>query len=337
MACFASPLGAFILLGFINISGASKDTCEVIAAVGQSLTLPFVYDRLENSHVLRWTHNSTIVFYREQGRVSVGKPTDISEKGSLLLKNLQFSSAGTYEVKVLNRNNSLVKTWTGRLCMMDKVLKPQLTYSCDFKSSAVHLNCIVSNPKELLFSWELDEKTLTSETKPTLSISLTQLKGEGNFRCSVRNKVSKEKSNSIRPVCKSPTPAPPTLLCFPAKKVVAVMAGGAGLILILLTIIITLCCCRRRSKNQMRARDKGELRMLSLNKREPDSISPEYETMHQTEDSPPRSSEPTPTVCYENVSQPEGQTENKPPQLSIDAEEHRPSPVPKPRRKSPQT
>lgn len=335
MACFAATLSVIILSGFINLSAANKDSCELYATVGQSLTLRFVYEGLTNSHVLRWTHNSTIIFYREKGKVSVGKQEDIAATGSLLLKNLQFSSAGNYQADVLHPNGTPAKNWTRRLCMMDKVSKPQLTYVCDSKSSAVNLNCNVAKPQGLVFSWTIDEKILTSETRQTLSISLAQLKGEKRFTCSVANKVSEEKSDTVRPTCKSPPP--PTLLCFPSKTVVAALAGGAGLILLLFVIIIVLCCCHSRNKNQMRLRDKGELRMLSLNKQEPDSITPEYETMHPTEDSPPLSPEPSPRACYESVSQPEAQTLNRPPQLSTAAEGQQPSPVPKPRMKSPQT
>ncbi|XP_073327442.1 uncharacterized protein [Pagrus major] len=333
MACSAATLSVFILSGFINLSAANKNTCELYAAVGQSLTLPFVYDRLENSHVLRWTHNDSIIFYRQKGRVSVGKPADISTTGSLFLRNLQFSSAGAYEANVLHSNGTLAKTWSGRLCLVPKVSKPQLTYSCDFKSSAVILNCLAGNPQGLVFEWTLDEKTLPSETKEKLSISLAQLKGVRSFTCSVANRVSKERSDIVRPTCKRPTPSPPTLLCFTSKTVVAAFAGGAGLILLLLTIIVIICCCHRRSRKQMGRRDEKELRVLSLSKREPDSISPDYETMHPTEDSPPPSPKPSPRACYANVAQPEAQTENRPPaQLSTAAEgKQQPSPVPKPR------
>lgn len=334
MAVFLASLGV-ILLGFIGIS-AAKDACELYAAIGQqSLTLPFVYEGLANSHLMKWTHNSTIIFYREQGKVSVGKPQDISATGSLLLKNLPFSSAGTYQAQVLYPNGTLVKTWTGRLCMMEKVSKPQLSYVCDFKSSAVNLNCVVAKPQGLVFSWTLDGKTLTSETRQTLSITLTKLKGETSFICSVANKVSKETSDIVRPTCKSPPPPPE--LCFKRQTVVAALAGGTALILLLLITTVVLCCCQRRSKTSMRHRNKGELRMLSLNKRDPDSISPEYETMQPTERSPPPSPQPSPRACYQKVSQPEVQSENRLPQISTDAEGQKPSPVPKPRTKNPQT
>lgn len=331
MASFAAALSVIILSGFVNLSAANKDTCDLYAAVGESLTVPFVYDGLTNSHVLRWTHNSTIIFSTEKSNLSLGKTKDITPTGSLLLKSLQFSSAGNYQADVLNPNGTSASKWTGRLCVMEKVSKPQLTYVCDSKSGAVKLNCNVAKPQGLVFSWTLDEKTLTSETKQTLSISLAQLKGE-RFTCSVANKVSKETSDIVRPSCKSP--APPTVLCFASKTVVAVLAGAAGLILLLLVIVIVLCCLHRRDKAQLRRADKGELRVLSLYKREPDSISRDYETMHPAEESPAPSPEPSPKACYESVSQPEGHTQNRLPQLSTAAEGRQPSPVPKPRMKT---
>lgn len=333
MACFAATLGVTVLSGLFNLLAA--DSCEHNGAVGQNLTLPFVYNGLDNSHVLRWTHNNKVVFYRERGRVSEGKPADISATGSLLLKNLQFSSAGAYQANVLYPNSTFAKMWTGHLCVMDKVVKPQLTYNCDFKSSSVLLNCHVTNPKGLLFSWVLDEKTLTSETRQKLSISLEQLKGERTFTCSVANKVSKEKSDTVRLACTSPSTPP--LLCFKPKTVLAIVLGGAGLILLLLVIVVNLCCCSRRNKTKMRLGHTGELRMLSLSNQEPDAVSREYETMHTTEDSPPLNPETSSRTCYENISQPEALTENRPSHLSTAAEGQQPSPVPKPRTKRPQT
>lgn len=333
MECFAVTLGLIILSGFIKLSAANKDTCALYAAVGQTIQLDL--KGLTKTDGLKWTHNGTIIFYRHQGKVSVGKPEDISETGSLVLKNLKFSSAGVYEAEMLRPNLTLQNTLIN-LCMMDKVSKPQLTYDCDFKSRAVNLNCHVAKPQGLVFSWTLDEKTLTSEIKQTLSISLEHLKGDRSFTCSVANKVSKEKSDLVRPTCKSPVLD--VKLCFTSKTVVAVVAGGAGLILLLLIVIIILCYCHRRNKTTMRLRDKGELRMLSLNKQEPGSISPDYETMHPPEDPPTLPSpRPSPKTCYQPVSQPEVQTENRPAQLSTAAEEQKPSPVPKPRTKGPQT
>ncbi|XP_010775158.1 T-lymphocyte surface antigen Ly-9-like [Notothenia coriiceps] len=332
MACLAATLGLVLFSGIMDLSAANKDPCDLYALVGQNLTLPFVFEGL-GVHELRWTHNTKIIFHGQQSRVSHGKAEDISKTGSLFLKNLQFSSAGIYRADVVNPNRTLAKTWHGSLCVMDKVSKPQLTYICD-KSSAVILNCNVANPQGLTFSWTvfMDDKTL-SETKQTLSISLAQQKVVRSFTCSVANKVSEEKSDTVRPYCESPPP--PSLFGLKSQiLVLAVLAGGPGLILLLLVIIITLCCRYRRIKTQMRRRDQEGLRMPSLNKLE-SNFSSVYETMHQTEDAPTVSQTSLPKYCCENVTQPEARTENKPAQLSADAEGQKPSPVPKPRTKGP--
>lgn len=335
MASFLVTLGAIIGSGVFSFSAANQDTCDLYAAVGQSLTLPFAYDGPKDSHILRWTHNSTIIFSKQGGRVSVGKPMDVTATGSLLLKNLQFSSSGIYQANLLQPNGTLDKKWTGRLCVMKKVSKPQLTYNCDFKSSVVTLNCFVVQPQGLEFSWVLDEKTLIAETRHQLTLSLAQLKEQRHFTCNVSNKVSMEKSDTVSPTCKSPTLPP--LLCFPSTTVLAVFAGGAALILLLLTIIVILCCRHRWHKTHRRTTAKGEIRMLSLSKRDHICISPEYETMPPTDISPSLGPELSPRSYYENVSQPESQTENKHQPLSAAAEGLQPSPVPKPRTKSPYT
>lgn len=332
MACFAF-LGVIILSGFIDLLAANY--CDIYATVGQSLTLPFFFDGLNKLHVVRWTHNSTIVFYRQQGRISVGKEADISANASLLLKNLQPSSAGIYQVNVLHPDGRPAQSWSGQLCILERVLKPQLTYTCDFKTSVVNLNCHVANPQGLGFIWTLDGSSLANERKQKLSISLEKLKGEERFTCTVANKVSKMESDAVHAACKIPTPPPPTLLCYTPKTVKAVLTGHACLILLLLTIIIVQCCCCKRNKAQIT--QKQELRMVSISKEEPESISPDYETMLPNEESLAPNPEPSPRACYERVSQPNSKTENRSSHLSPTAGVKQPSPVPKPRTKSPQT
>ncbi|KAM3870177.1 T-cell surface antigen CD2-like [Diretmus argenteus] len=331
MACLASTLGVIILSTFITLSAANKDTCDLYAAVGQTLTLPFDYKALASTDDLRWTHNSTIIFYRQPGRVSVGKPEDISATGSLHLKNLKSSSAGIYKADVLNHNGTFVKGWNHRLCMMEKVSKPQVNFVCDSKARIVTLTCQVAKPQGMVFTWTLDEKTLNSETRQTLSISLTQLKGENNFTCSVANKVSKEISNSVRLTCKEP--APPALFCFRPKAVMATLAGGACLILIQLIIIIVLCWCRRRNKTLMILGDKGKVQRVPLKQYQQPS-SPDYETMHPTEASPTPSPKSL-SRAYDQAVPQDGPQAQESLQVSRAAKE--PSPVPKPRMKTPQT
>ncbi|XP_040019754.2 T-cell surface antigen CD2-like [Gasterosteus aculeatus] len=328
MACFAATVGVIILSGLINLTAADKDTCDLHAAVGQNLTLPFVHEVMAKSEVLRWTHNNTIILLRQRGKVSVGRTEDISATGSLLLRNLGFSSAGIYQVHVLNVNGTLAKAWTGRLCVMDKVPKPQVTYTCDLKSGAINLKCHIAKTQPSLFSWTLNGKTLSSETKQTLSLSLAQLEGERSFACSAANRVSREKSDTVRPTCESP---PPPTICLASKIAAALLAGGAGVIVVLLIFVIVLCRSHVRIKSQMQRGDEGEARMISLNKRESDSIGREYETLIPTEDSAPRGPDSPPGACYET----EAQTENRPEQSTAVGGQL--TPVPKPRTKGPRT
>lgn len=308
MAYLPATLGAIVLLGSINLSAANKGTCDLYAAVGSSVSLPFAYHRVSDQDILRWTHGKTVIFYRHQGRVRVGKAEDFSANGSLMLRNLQFSSAGTYTATLLHPNGSLANTWTVELCVMNKVSKPKLTYSCDSKSPAVNLVCEIANPQDLVFSWTINGNTLTGEKKQTLSVSVADLRGEGSFMCSVANRVSQEKSDTVRPPCKRPPPSP-VVRCYDVKTIAGVLAGAAGVILFLL-IVIMILCIKGRKKDGTEPQTGEKLRMLSVSKREPDLPTHEYENMRVSE---------------------------KPGPSAPPAEGLQPSPVPKPRKKNQQT
>ncbi|XP_047240193.1 uncharacterized protein LOC124879574 [Girardinichthys multiradiatus] len=328
MVCFIATLGQILLLGCISFTAANSKTCQIYAAVGDSVTLAFNYEGLAKSHTLRWTHGTIIIFLKQQGRVTIGKPEDITTTGSILLKSVKLQSEGTYRGDALHPNGTLAKTWTGQLCVMEKVSKPRLNYICD--TNTVNLNCHVSKPQGLFFSWTLDKTTLSSETRQTLSISLSQLKEKSSFSCSVANKVSAESSETVQPICKAHT------LCFKPNIVLGVLAGGAVLIFVLLIIITVLCCSYRRTKTKMQLSDKGEFNLLSVNKGEAESITM-YENIHNVESCPSPSPQPSPRACYENISKLDVKTETKPPQLSTAAEGQQPSPVPKPRTKNAKT
>lgn len=337
MAHFVYLLGVTLLLEIIDLLAANN--CDLHAAVGQSLALPFVFHGLTWLHVVRWTHNSKIVFYRQGGRVLTGKGNDIAANGSLLLTDLQASAAGWYQVNVLHPNNTLADSWSGRLCVEEKVLKPRLGYACDSQSAVVNLDCVVANSQGLDFQWALDSKHLEGESGQRLSMSLARLKGLGSFTCSVANKVSKAESDGVRPVCKSPptppSPPPAILLCYKTITVKAVFAGGVCLILLLLTIVIVQCCSSSK-RGRAPGRVRQELRMDAISQREPRSVEPEYNTMHPMAESLPLSPEPSATTCYNVVSQPDSaKTGNSPSHLSATAEVKQPSPVPKPRAKTP--
>lgn len=319
MACFAPLL--LILTGLADVLAANS--CDLRRVVGRDLTLPFIYAELRIFHTVRWTHNNNIVFYRQDGRVSTGNATDVSLTGSLSLRNLQLSSSGEYRVSVLDSNSSAVLTWSCRVRVMDKVPKPELSYSCDFPNSFAHFSCQVAKPQGVEFSWTVDGKPVTG-MKQSLSISLAKVKAGTSFMCNVANGVSMEGSCVVQSVCQRSQLMPLGLYSFSLKTVQMVCAGGAGVFLLLLGIIIVLCC-RRNHQRLQGAGDRGEIRMeYAPHRQEPGSNNDEIVLL---------SSDPQ----LLNVPQPEGPTASR---LSLHpnaVEGQRPSPVPKPRTRSPQT
>lgn len=322
MACFVPLL--VVLTGLADLLAVNG--CDFYRGVGQDLTLPFIFDRLDLSHVLRWTHNTTILFYRQRGYVSVGNATDVSLAGSLWLKDLQLSSSGDYRVIVLHPNNTqAAAAWSRRVCVLDSVPKPDLSYLCDFSASSVTLNCHVAKAQGVEFSWVVDGKFSTAKTQ-TLSVSLAKGKVGMSFVCSAANIVSRESSGTVRPLCQRPLPTPSGPYCFSMKTVQAVFAGGVGLLVLLLTIIVILCC-RRQRRGPRGEGNGGEIRMRDLRKAQEEN----YEVMLSPKEPQLQNSE----HCYLTVPQPEDPTPNRLPPCP--GEGQRVSPVPKPRTKSPQT
>lgn len=332
MVRFVFLLGVTFLSVFTSVQAANN--CDFYAARGQSLALPFAFHGLHKLNVVRWTHEKEIVFYREKGRVLQGKEADVAANGSLLLSNLQSSAAGLYRVNVLHPNSTPADSWSGRLCVEERVLKPQLVYNCDLQSAVANMDCLVANPRGLVFLWTLDGKRLESESGQRLSVSLAKLKGHGSFTCSVANKVSKAESDAVRPACRSQQLPPPlpNLLCYTSVTVKAVLAGGAFLILLLLTIVIVQCC-RSSKSSRGQATEKQEVGMVATGQEQF-----EYETMHSMPASPPPSLQPSATICYNRVSQLDSAIDgNGSSHLLAMVEVKQPSPVPKPRTKSPLT
>ncbi|XP_053740684.1 uncharacterized protein LOC128770359 [Synchiropus splendidus] len=304
---------------------AQAEMCDLSGSVGEALSVPSLCDT--KSHILIWTHNSSIIFYRERGRVSLGKDEDVSADGCLQLKSLRFSSAGVYQAQVQLPNKTVVKSWSGHLCVTEKtkrIPKPQLVYKCDFPTNSALLDCSVPLPQGLTFSWMQDRKALSNEKGKTLNVSLSRLTAGGIFSCSVSNKMGEEKAEATRVLCVPPRP-PPAPLCFAPRSVVAVSAGAAATILLLLITVMALACSLRQTRRQLR--DKGRVRMGSLQRLEAEPVDLEYETMHHPEE--PSTQRLHPQVVYLNVSDnPSGQADDTP-----HCPAGAPSPVPKPRTK----
>lgn len=332
MACLGIPLGVlFLSLSRFIASAPPKDACDLRAVVGQALSLPFEHKQLGNNDTLRWTHNSSIIFYQQSSRVLIGKPKDISASGALRLQNLQLSGTGLYKADLLDQDGKHVTGWTGRLCVAGKLPKPQVTFVCE---NIVILHCDAPKPQGAVFAWTLNDKALKGETQATLRISSAKLKGENNFTCGAVNQPGAETSDAIRLHCRHSGVAPPALYCFQAKTVMAAMAGGGCLILLLLVTVTISClhCGRRRA--QASPAPQGELPMVpTAQHQRTDSFIPDYETMRSSEGYLAPGTQPPPGVVIQEVDPSEAQER---PSHATGADREQPSPVPKPRTKMPQ-
>ncbi|CAL8359275.1 unnamed protein product [Lota lota] len=312
-------------------AGVSKETCDIHALVGQSLTLALDQKMLSMKDVLRWTHNKTVIFYRTSALVRTGKPTDVNAAGSLQLRGLSFSSAGDYKADVLNETGARINGWIGHVCVMEKVSTPEATFLCGSSGAVATLNCNVLNPRDVLFEWTHDGQLLKGETKPTLSVSLATFTGDKDFSCRVRNAASDAQSNAVRLKCKPPPPPPPPkIYCFKASTVMAAVTGGGGLILLLLIITIVSCY---RQKKEAKPVHQADLPMVPTTKT--DHVTSEYEIMHPSGDSRGLSPSPSPTAQGQDVilsvAKAQGGLRTTSPE-----EKRGPSPVPKPRTKAPE-
>lgn len=315
-----------LLTTSFTFAGVSKDTCDIHALVGHSLTIA-LDDKTLLDDILRWTHNNTVIFQRES-IVRVGKPTDIDAAGSLLLRDLNFSSAGVYHADMRNATGVRINGWHGRVCVMVKVSRPKVTFFCRSGGAAAMLNCDVLNPRDVVFAWTHKGRLLVGETKPTLSVSLAKFKGDKDFSCSVRNAASEDQSCTVRLKCEPP---PPMTYCFKATTVMAAVAGGIGLLL--LFFMVSLVSCFRRNK-QTRPKPQADLPMVPTTElRKADRVIPDYEVMLPSGVSPGTSRKPSPKVHGQDVllSVAKAQEGHGTPAPEGKRE---PSPVPKPRTKA---
>uniref|UniRef100_A0A4W5PGF7 Ig-like domain-containing protein n=1 Tax=Hucho hucho TaxID=62062 RepID=A0A4W5PGF7_9TELE len=319
------------------------DSCDHYFQHGSLFSIPLKYTDLLLKEIT-WKHNGNVILKRKNGIFKPGKAGDILDDGSLQLKDPKLTNEGIYKAEVFNSNGESIKEALFRLCM--KVSKPSVQIKCSAKD--VIFTCTLTNTEGVTFKWSQNGKLLSGETKPTLTIGLTQLKKPDTFTCSAVYKVSTETSDNFKPTCNAVSKSGGHLLFgFDFLTMVCILAGGGGLVLLL--IIITLvCCCLSRHKSQMRFEEESELRLAPLTKTQQPSH-PEGQTKHPSHPegqkqrqrppggAPPGSTGPRPTAraSSQGEPQPRGQARGRPPQTPMDDDEEQPPPLPQPRKKGP--
>lgn len=115
---YKSTLCLLWLLVFFPVFPDSKD-CDYHAAKKQDFTLPLNYV-LKKTDQLRWFHESKVIFDRKADKMITGKPDDVHQNGSLRLRNVDESKAGTYTPTVYDDGQETGKQKAMVLCVMGR-------------------------------------------------------------------------------------------------------------------------------------------------------------------------------------------------------------------------
>lgn len=254
---------ALLLLGCGAFTSADplKD-CKYYATINKQFTvplnLPFKDDRL------RWQHNSTYIYDSKHQTHTV----TVTENGSLTLTSVKNEDAGIYTSEILNAGGSLRNSKTVKLCVLESVQKPKVTFRCDASFKKVEFTCTVvhSQTKDVSFQWLAGDTKVANAHNKILQRNSQQL-ASNSFRCIVSNPASSETSDPVKQDClKSVSPDTgtktddDTLFGVDFWLMVGILAGGGGLVLVLMVATI-VCCSINRKKRRLQEKEEEELRL----------------------------------------------------------------------------
>ncbi|XP_041822463.1 uncharacterized protein LOC121627579 [Chelmon rostratus] len=253
-----STAALLLLCCSVFASKGSKDGCDFSAATNDNFTVP-LHHALQSTEHLRWAHDQSIIFDRRPNKLVRGKEDDIFKNGSLKLTNLDKSKAGRYTPEVFTADGkAIVNLKSTRLCVFERVPRPEVTFECVQSSRSVRFTCTAGQPnKGLSIEWLQDGKALGKTKSQTLVKTAEDLK-KHTFSCKVSNSYTSLISEPVQHNCTKPG------FVFPDKLLGInswiVVGCGGGVVLMLIVIIIVCCICNRRKK-RMRLKDEDELRL----------------------------------------------------------------------------
>lgn len=97
----------------------SAGACDVYGATGGSVTLKLGHT-LTESQVLKWTHDSAVIFERSPSMLITGTKNDIHANGSLWLQNLTTSKNGKYKPEIFEDGQSKGNLKAINLCVLGR-------------------------------------------------------------------------------------------------------------------------------------------------------------------------------------------------------------------------
>nr|QIQ49653.1 CD2-like protein [Oreochromis niloticus] len=250
----AVTIAAFLLCCFFV---SSTGGCDQYAATGSSCTVSLKY-KLKESDNLRWSRDTSVIFYRRNKKVTIGKDDDIDASGSLKLTQLTKDKSGNYTPEIYNADGQNVKDLPStRLCVLDHVQKPKVTVRCTGDKAKVTFTCnVIKSENNFPIKWFIvDKKMAEKETGKELTRPVKDVLN-ARFFCNVSNHVSAEISQPVQQDCIKSS-FPETLFGI---SIWVFVGGGAGIVLVLILIVI-ICCIQTKRKRRLRLKDERELRL----------------------------------------------------------------------------
>ncbi|KAI1903459.1 hypothetical protein AGOR_G00027410 [Albula goreensis] len=123
---------------------------------------------------LNWKLNSETLFYRrnEQIKQTYNKVSNITlmNDGSLQLTNLQPQHNGTYNAEVHDPEGKLCCKITVVMCVIEKVSKPRLTYSCNETEVTFSCEAETSETSRMVLEWSRNGEKLKGEEENRLTV-----------------------------------------------------------------------------------------------------------------------------------------------------------------------
>ncbi|KAJ8342370.1 hypothetical protein SKAU_G00322980 [Synaphobranchus kaupii] len=241
---------AVALLVLWDVAQGNEDPCRYVA-VGDSVTISLQRsaDCVESS--LTWKLNSTDIFRRKQ-HVRLGKDSDVTSDGSLQLVDLQRHKSGEYKAELYNAGGMICGKATETLCVIERVSKPSVTYTCS--KDSVTLTC---NGEESDIKWSFNRLSMEGEFKKTVTVP-GRPDHNVNYSCTAWDTVSEETSDELTIRC-------PVLLSMKVNQ--DVREGGEVSILCNSTPTADQYIFRTpRSKHPVLVNADGEFRLQEVTK-----------------------------------------------------------------------
>ncbi|XP_060888674.1 T-cell surface antigen CD2-like [Labrus mixtus] len=239
-----------ICWSFTSCTATPDAGCEQYVPAGDDFTVHLPI-KLKAMDRLAWKRNGENIFKRHKHLMIVGKDEDISEDGSLRLRQVTKEMEGTYKAEVHTEAGKINGTYEKVLCVQERVKIPTIKHVCE--SEMVNFTCGGNQVEGVSYKWYMNGKELKDKVK-----SVKLLVKEERVFCTVSNNVSNMSSEASSQDCRKSVFDLPEVI--PGISTWVLVGVGGGVVLILLIVVI-VCCILTRRRQHMHVKDEEELRL----------------------------------------------------------------------------